>query len=220
MADLARDKNVIGVAYTYSEPSIWFEYVLKTSQVVKSNGMKNVLVTNGFINKKPLKELIPYIDGINIDLKAYNPDFYQRICGGKLKPVLENIKYLRDKVHIEITTLLIPGLNDSTEELEDMFQWLNSLDPDIPLHITRYFPRYRLNLPPTSIDELKEAYDLAKRYLNYVYLGNINLDQGRDTVCPHCGQVVIERNIRVINRIKDGRCPWCGQEIKGEFRNK
>lgn len=162
----------IGIAYTYSEPLMWFEYVLETARLVKAAGMKNVLVTNGYINPKPLKELLPYLDAVNLDIKAFTQDFYHQLCQGHLRPVLSSAKLFAENCHLEITTLLITGHNDNLEEITKLVQWIAQLDRRIPLHFTRYFPNYKLQLPPTSLDSLQKAKELAEQYLEDVFLGN------------------------------------------------
>lgn len=163
----------IGLAFTYSEPLMWYEYVLDTAILAKEAGLKNVLVTNGYINTKPLKELLPYIDAVNLDIKAYTNGFYNDVCKGKLQPVLESAKLFAEHCHLEITTLIIPTLNDSEEEIRDLASWIADLDPDITLHLSRYFPNYKMNLPPTPKETLYKIKDVASEHLSNVYLGNI-----------------------------------------------
>jgi len=168
-------KDNIGIAFTYNEPSIWYEYVLDTSKLLKEKAPDKsiVLVTNGYINQEPLKNLLPYVDAMNIDLKSYSNKFYKDICGGNLKPVLETIETAAKSCHIEITTLLVSGENDNLNEVEEIAKFLSSINRDIPLHLTRYFPRYKLDNPATDIDFMKKAENTAKKYLNKVLLGNI-----------------------------------------------
>lgn len=163
----------IGIAYTYSEPLMWFEYILDTAKLVKEAGMKNILVTNGYINPKPLKELLPYIDAVNLDVKAFTDEYYGTNCSGKLEPVLHSAQLMAQSCHLEITTLLVTGLNDSPQEIEMLAQWIASIDKEIPLHLTRYFPNYKMKLPPTPIDTLYLAKNAAEQHLDNVFLGNI-----------------------------------------------
>ncbi len=215
---LALEKDVIGIAYTYSEPSVWFEYVRDTAKLAKENNLKNVLVSNGFINKKPLEELIPFIDAANIDLKSIRNQFYHKYCQGQKEPVIDNIKLLNDYIHIEVTTLLITGLNDSKEEMEELFALLKDINPEIPLHLSRYFPAYQMDEPPTPIKKMKKAYKLAKTYLKNVYLGNVNISDSSDTYCPDCNErLIIRSGYYTKNKIKEGLCPHCGSEIYGKF---
>ena len=170
---LERQGN-IGIAYTYNEPSIWYEFVLDTAKLAKENGLLNVLVTNGYIGKEPLRQLIPYIDAMNIDLKAFSDKFYRELVKGGLEEVKETISEAAHDCHVEITTLIIPGWNDAPEEMEEMAKWLSSLSPDIPLHLSRYFPQYEMtDRPPTPLNTLTELKGIAERHLNYVYLGNV-----------------------------------------------
>ncbi|PKM90593.1 MAG: AmmeMemoRadiSam system radical SAM enzyme [Firmicutes bacterium HGW-Firmicutes-12] len=163
----------IGIAYTYSEPLMWFEYVLDTAKLAKEAGLKNILVTNGYINQEPLRELVPYLDAVNLDIKSFTEGFYQKVCGGRLSPVLSNARIFAENCHLEITTLLIPDLNDSVEEIEKLTTFIAEIDKNIPLHLTRYFPNYELQKPSTSLDILYKAKEIADKYLAEVYLGNI-----------------------------------------------
>ncbi len=163
------------IAYTYNEPTIFAEFVKDTAVLASKNGLKNIFVTNGYMTKECLDFLGKYIDAMNIDLKSFNEDFYKRICKAKLKPVLKTIKeaYKR-KIHIEITTLVIPGENDSIKELEKIAKFISKIDKNIPWHISRFFPMYKMKFKePTEIEILKKAYLIGKKYLNYVYLGNV-----------------------------------------------
>lgn len=169
---LAKDRESIGIAYTYNEPTVWYEYVLHMSQRVKAAGMDNILVTNGYINEEPMKTLLPYIDAMNIDLKAMRMGFYKNICGGDLEPVLKTIERCVGHTHIEITTLLIDGLNTSKDEIEALCKWIAALDPNIPLHLSRYFPNYKMTLPKTRLETLAMARDIAVKHLKNVHVGN------------------------------------------------
>lgn len=211
---LAKDKDLSGVAYTYSEPIIWFEYLLDTAKLVQEAGMKNVLVTNGLINPEPLQELLPYIDGFNIDLKAFTNDFYQKMCQGYLEPVKQTIESANQASLVEVTTLLIPGLNDSEDEIEELVTWLAGIDEDIPLHFSRYFPKYKLEGEPTPIETLVRAKEIAEKKLNFVYLGNLQEEKYRNTYCYECGQLLIKRGWRGVRiNLNENSCPQCGVEI-------
>lgn len=170
---LAQKNQSIGIAYTYNESSVWYEYVYHMAKRVHANGLRNVLVTNGFISEQPLLQLLPYIDAMNIDLKAMTPDFYQNICHGALAPVMESIKLCHGKTHVEVTYLLIDGLNTHEDEIEHMAKWLASIDPNIPLHLTRYFPNYHLDIPMTSYETIQKASAIARTYLKHVFNGNV-----------------------------------------------
>lgn len=165
----------VGVAFTYNEPSIWYEYVYDCSKLLKQTNPNKavVLVTNGYISQEPLIKLLPFVDAMNIDLKSFNSDYYKRLCEGKLTPVLKTIETASKECHVEITTLLVSGENDRLEEVEQIAKYLNSIDSNIPLHLSRYFPNYKLENPPTDVEFLKKAGELASKYLNRVILGNI-----------------------------------------------
>lgn len=164
----------IGIGYTYNEPSIWYEYIYETSVLAKEEGMLNILVTNGFINEEPLGKLIPFIDAVNIDLKAFDNTFYKNVCKGSLEPVKRTLVNISPKCHVEVTALIIPGLNDNLEEIEDMARWLAMLSPEIVLHLSRFFPNYKMkDIAPTPLETLRNARDRAVKHLKYVYLGNV-----------------------------------------------
>lgn len=174
-AQEAGRQGSIGVAYTYSEPLMWYEFVWQAAQEVHKAGLKNVLVTNGFIRAEPFARLLPFIDALNIDVKGFTGEFYQKIVKGAFAPVLAAAEavYHAGK-HVEITTLLIPGLNDGAEEVAALARWLaESLGPEVPLHFSRYFPNYRMDLAPTPLDTLEKARNIALKKLKYVYLGNV-----------------------------------------------
>lgn len=204
----------IGLAYTYSEPLVCFEYILEVSKLAKKEGLKNILVTNGFINPRPFKELLPYLDALNIDLKSFNQDYYKNICQGELEPVKKIIKLASRDCHVELTTLLLDGLNDSKQEIEYLSLWIKDLNPLIPLHFSRYFPNYQMNLPPTSIETMLECKKIAQKYLPYVYLGNLG-EEGQVTLCPSCGKIIVKRwGYKVeVNNLEKGRCTNCGSEV-------
>ena len=170
----AKGYNSFGIAYTYNEPFIWYEFVLDTARLAKTAGLENVLVTNGYVNMEPLEEMLPLIGAMNIDLKSFNEDFYVRICRGRLKPVLDVIKRSAKSCHVELTNLLIPTLNDSESDIRKMVGWIyDNLGDKVPLHFSRYFPCYKMDLPATPVATLKMAERVAKEKLKYVYLGNI-----------------------------------------------
>lgn len=164
----------IGIAYTYNEPSIWHEFVLDTARRVKDLGLDNILVTNGFISREPLLELLPYIDAMNIDVKGYTASFYNEVCKASLENVKQTVELSAQRCHVEVTTLVIPGLNDSVDEIGKMSQWLASISNEIPLHLSRFFPNYKMqDRPPTPKDTLIKAREEALKHLKYVYLGNV-----------------------------------------------
>ncbi len=164
----------IGVAYTYNEPAIWYEFVLETAKLVKEKGLVNVLVTNGFISEEPLEELLPYIDAMNIDVKAFTGEFYKKYCRGGLEHVKRTVERAARNCHVEVTTLVIPGLNDSPEEIGELARWLSTIGRDIVLHLSRFFPNYKMSrTAPTPLKTLEMAQKSALEYLDHVYLGNV-----------------------------------------------
>lgn len=218
VAELAlerRTDDCIGVAYTYNEPLVGYEFVLDTARAVQDAGLQNVLVTNGEINPEPLGELLPYIDALNIDVKGFTEEYYRELCGGRLAPVLETARLAKRQSHVELTTLLIPGKNDAPEELKALVDWVaDELGEDTPLHFSRYFPQYRLNLPATPLETLEMAREIALRRLKFVYIGNAWELGEADTRCPECGKLVIERRgYQVESQLVDGHCPECGARI-------
>ena len=172
--DKAKECKSFGIAYTYNEPFIWYEFVLETAKLAKEEGLENVLVTNGFVNPKPLEEMLPFIGAMNIDLKSIDDEFYRKYCKGSLEPVLRTIKTSAGACHVELTNLVIPGLNDSEENFKRLVDWIyDNVGADVPLHFSRYFPCYKLDQPLTSKETLEKAYKIAKKKLKNVYLGNI-----------------------------------------------
>ncbi|MGE5552576.1 MAG: AmmeMemoRadiSam system radical SAM enzyme [Betaproteobacteria bacterium] len=218
VVELARERvneGCVGVAYTYNEPLVGFEFVLEAARAVRRAGLKNVLVTNGEINPEPLAELLPYVDALNVDVKGFTEEFYQELCRGKLAPVLRTVETAAARTHVELTNLLIPGKNDSPDEVTALVEWVaERLGPDVPLHFSRYFPQYKLDLPPTPLQTLREAAAISRRRLNYVYLGNVGGAEGSDTLCPKCGAAVIRRHGYSVRSLLRGReCPVCGYAL-------
>jgi len=213
LAEYAGNHHSIGVAYTYTEPLMWFEYILQAGHLVHRRGLKNVLVTNGYLNPEPLAELLPLIDAANVDLKSMKPDFYKKICKGRLEPVLENIRAFHAAgIKLEITNLVITDLNDTAEDFETLADFVRELSPRIPLHFSAYYPTYRMDNPPTPPERLLEAYTVARRQLDYVYLGNTRLPDKSDTFCPACGARLIRRSGYETEMVglDDDRCRKCG----------
>jgi len=218
---LSRTKN-IGVAYTYNEPTVFFEFMIDTARLIKSAGLKNVMVTNGFINSEPLNELNKYIDAYNVDLKAFNIDFFKKQTKSTLEPVKEaliNIK--KAGKHLEITNLVIPTLNDSESEFDSMCRWIaNNLGKDVVLHISRYFPTYKMTIDQTSVNQMIKLVEIAKKYLDFVYLGNVMLDNGNNTFCNSCNELLISRSgyfTKNISVDKSGNCSKCGNKVFNYF---
>lgn len=204
----------VGIAYTYNEPTIWYEFVYDTAKLAKERGLKNVLVTNGFIEEAPLKELLPFVDAMNIDLKAPNEAFYKRLCGGRLEPVLRTIEMANSSCLVEVTNLLVTGENDSDEDIRLVVDLICGIDPLIPLHFSRYFPQYKMSNPPTPLPRLYRAYEIARERMPYVYLGNVWEERYETTYCLNCGRPIVRRRGYTIVDIKlDGkRCVYCGAE--------
>lgn len=214
---LAKAKDSIGIAYTYNEPSIWYEYIMHISKKIRAQGLKNIIITNGFINEKPLKKLLPYIDAMNIDLKSIEDSFYKSYCKGSIDPVIKTIELAHESTHIEVTTLLIDGENSSLEEMGRLAKRIAKIDPAIPLHISRYFPAYKMQIPATNIESVIEAGKIAKEYLEYVYIGNIwGVDN--NTYCPNCYNKLIDRqNLGQITGVEQGNCKKCKYQINIKY---
>lgn len=173
IVELALEYKLPSISYTYNEPTVFYEYVLEVAQLAKAKDLKNILVTNGYIEEEALKELLQYIDAINIDLKAFRNDVYKSFCGGELEPVKKSIQLASQYCHVEVTSLIVPEMNDDLHQLSELFQWLASLDRKIPLHLSRYYPRYKYHKPPTDIGFMEEVKHEAKKYLLNVHLGNV-----------------------------------------------
>ncbi|WP_277997655.1 AmmeMemoRadiSam system radical SAM enzyme [Thermanaeromonas sp. C210] len=218
LVEKARDLDTVGIAYTYSEPVVWFEFVLDTAGLARERGLKNVLVTNGFIRPEPLRELLPVIDALNIDVKGYNKEFYRRVIRGDYEPVLQTARLAREAgCHIELTTLLVTGMNDDLGELEELVKRIrDELGESTPLHFSRYFPHYKLHLPPTPRETMERAWEMARARLHYVYLGNIEHPRASNTYCPRCGSLVIRRRgytVSPAGLTGEGACGRCGEKL-------
>lgn len=218
LVTLCKRYDSIGVAFTYTEPLIWYEFILDTAKILKENNLQVVLVTNGFINPRPLREILPFVDAMNIDLKSMNNEFYKTYCSGLLEPVKQTVTTAASETHIEVTNLIITDLNDTKVEIEELIDFVASVDPEIPLHFSRYFPVYKMNKPPTKPETLKMAFDSAKQKLSYVYIGNIQIPQTHNTLCPSCNAQLIKRtgyHTLIENITSNNTCKECGQLIKG-----
>lgn len=212
IAELAHRNGSVGVAYTYNEPMIWFEFVLECAVKIHGKGLKNVLVTNGFVNREPLEELLPHIDAMNIDIKSMDPGFYTRISKGKLQPVLDTCRRAKDACHIEITNLIIPTLNDSDELIGKLVDFVAELGRETPLHFSAYYPCHKMRIEPTPTGTLRKAYEIAREKLDYVYLGNIRDADAGSSYCPDCSRLLVKRDgysTSVIGMDGD-RCSGCG----------
>ena len=219
VVDIAIDRGIKLIAYTYTEPTIFFEFAYDTAKLAHKHGIKNVFVTNGYINPEPLKKIAPYLDAVNIDLKSMSDTFYQKLCGAKgVGPVLETIKLAHKlNIHIEITNLLIPGWNTSEAQITELCRWVADLDKKIPLHFSRYFPVYKMSVEPTPIETLEIAYKIGKaKGIEYVYLGNVSVGK-ENTYCPSCNALIIERDAgkRIKQNLNKGKCTKCGYNIYG-----
>jgi pyruvate formate lyase activating enzyme len=220
LVDKVKRSGCKSIAYTYTEPTIFYEYAYDTAKLAHSEGLKNIFVTNGYITEEALKEIHPYLDAANIDLKSFSDSFYRNICGAKLKPLLESIKLYKELgVWIEITTLIIPTLNDSEEELKKIASFIKEeLGAGVPWHISRFYPMYMLiELPQTPLETIQKIKKIGKETgLHYVYEGNVPYE-GADTLCPKCGEILIKRMGYNIfeNRLKGSHCKNCNFKVDG-----
>ena len=205
----------VGIAYTYNEPLVGFEFVRDCALVARGQGLVNVLVTNGFVRPEPAAELLPLIDALNIDIKSMDDGFYREYCGGRLQPVLDfAVQAAAAGCHVEVTNLVIPGLNDGDGMVERLAEWVSdSLGRGTPLHLSAYRPQYKMDIPPTPVSTLQDAFAVCGRRLDYVYLGNVVSREGNDTRCPQCGETLISRLgcATRITAIAQGLCTNCGR---------
>jgi pyruvate formate lyase activating enzyme len=222
LVQYALQKNCKTIAHTYTEPVIFFEYMLDCAIEGKKHGVPNLMISNGFIQEKPMRELCKYLGAVKIDLKAFTEKFYKEICDGELKPVLNTLKVLKDEgIWYEIVVLIIPTLNDSSKEIGEMSQWIvKELGPDVPVHFSRYYPTFMLkNIPPTPPETLHRARKVAlDKGIKFAYIGNM-ISDAENTYCPSCGKVLIER-LRYSVRVKGlnkNKCKFCGEIIPGVF---
>ena len=216
--ELAKENNVESISYTYNEPTVFIEYMLETAKLAKDEGIKNVIVSNGFTNPEPLNEMSKFIDAANIDIKSFSESFYKYICGASLAPVLKSIKTLHEAgVWLELTTLLIPKKNDSPKEIEQISKWiLDNLSEDTPFHLSRFMPMYKMkNIEATPKKTLLKAKGIAEKHLRYVYLGNISTETGSNTYCPVCKTLLIERDYYNIKKLIVGKECKCGHAFDG-----
>jgi len=206
-----------GIAWTYNEPTIWFEYTYDSAKLAKREELYTIYVTNGYISEDALNEIAPFLDAANVDVKAFSDSFYKKISGAKLEPVLETCERMQEKkIHLELTYLIIPGYNDSEEEIKKFSEWVVDLNASAPVHFSAFYPAHlMLDVPPTSIETLEMAHGIAKEAgLEYVYLGNVPGHEYENTFCPDCGELLIERTgYHVRKRISKPECPECGRSI-------
>jgi pyruvate formate lyase activating enzyme len=224
IAETAKKHHCKSVAFTYNDPVIFAEYAIDTAKQCHRLGIKTVAVTAAYISPLAREEFFQHLDAANIDLKAFTNEFYQKLCQGKLKPVLDNLIWLRENTSVwfELTTLIIPGQNDSEEEIQTLAKWVcDHLGADTPLHFTAFHPDYRMSeLPSTPVNTLKKAREIALTAgLNFVYIGNVHDDHDSSTWCPQCGELLIGRNWYVLGdwNLKNGTCKSCGCKIPGLF---
>ena len=213
LMELAGKNGIASIAYTYSEPVIHFEYITECAELAHSKGIKNVLVTNGYLNPSPARELLSLMDGVNVDLKSFTEPFYHKI-GGRLEPVKEFIRLASELTHLEVTTLVIPGENDSEKEIMKIAGFLADLDTNIPLHLSCYYPVYKYKTPATSISSVLSLAKSAEKFLNFVYPGNVGLKE-INTFCPKCNNTIVSRKGYSVSTsgITDGKCSKCGNII-------
>lgn len=218
---LARSYGCRSISYTYTEPTIFFEYAYDCAKLAKEEGLANIFVTNGFMTGEALEAIDPYLDACNVDLKSFREDFYKKVCQAKLQPVLDSIRLMKKLgIWVEVTTLVVPGQNDGEAELRSIARFIAETDPSIPWHISRFHPDYQYtDTTATPLETLRQARSLGKEEgLHYIYIGNV-LGESEDTLCPACGKPVIRRqgfHLSELN-LKDSSCPGCGQSIIGKF---
>jgi pyruvate formate lyase activating enzyme len=222
IVERAVHSNSRTIAYTYTEPTIFFEYAHDIGKLAHEKDIKNVFVTNGFMTEEAIVKISPCLDAANVDLKSFSDEFYKKYCGARLQPVLDSLKKMKEVgIWVEVTTLIIPTLNDSDEELQNIAQFVYSLGAETPWHISRFHPQYEMtNLPPTPVATLHKAAQFGKQAgLKYVYTGNVPGDEMESTFCFHCGNILIERYGFYINKINldKSTCPRCGTPLDGIF---
>lgn len=217
----AQQRQCRSIAYTYTEPTIFYEYAYDTARLAKEQGLSNIFITNGFMTPAALDTIRPYLDACNVDLKSFRDTLYRDICRGRLEPVLDSIRHIKELgIWIEVTTLVVPGQNDSKEDLGKMARFISSVDQNIPWHLSRFHPSYQYDdSMPTPLETLHMAREIGRNEgLKFVYIGNVP-EENPDTVCPFCRETLIRRGPLTVlqNRVKDGRCPSCGKQVAGIF---
>ncbi|MGD9129217.1 MAG: AmmeMemoRadiSam system radical SAM enzyme [Candidatus Woesebacteria bacterium] len=221
IVSLAEENNCHAIAYTYTEPTIFFEYAYETAKLAKKKKMKNVFVTNGYQTPETIEMMTKVVDAANIDLKAFSDDYYRQVCGARLQPVLDSIKLMWQKgIWLEVTTLIIPGKNDNPAELQQIAEFLASISPDLVWHVSRFHPDYKmLDAKVTPTETLSKAVELGKKAgLHYIYIGNAPEIKFENTRCPNCQKLLIQRSgFLVENYMKANFCPACGEKIAGVF---
>jgi len=221
IAASAQSQKVPVIAFTYNEPTVFTEYLTDIARLAKKKNIRSVIISCGFMNEEPLKEMCEVLDGIKIDLKGFSEDFYHKVCSAELKPVLRSIKQVsKSKTHLEIVNLVVPSLNDSDKMLNELADWIiGEIGPDVPIHFTRFHPDYKLlNLPPTPIATLERAREIAmSKGIHYAFVGNVPGHEGNNTYCPKCKKIVVKRSGMFTSEIhlKNGKCEYCSYAIAG-----
>ncbi len=224
VVSIAKDNNWPVIAYTYTEPTVFYEYMLDTARLGHAEALRSVVISAGYINQEPLRQLCSAVDAIKIDFKGFSEDFYRQVCSGELQPVLDTMKCIQQQgVHLEIVTLVVPTLNDDTDQLRGLCRWIvEELGPNVPLHFSRFHPLYKLtHLPSTPVTKLEEAHQIAlEEGIHYPYIGNVPGHPADNTYCHNCGEMIIQRlGFAVLeNHVVDGRCAYCGQTIPGVWQ--
>ena len=224
IVELALRGDCQSISYTYTEPTVFMEYALDVAKIAKDKGLKNVYVTNGYMTEEVLNEVYPYMDAANVDLKGFTEEHYQNVCGARLKPVMDTIRLMKQLgVWVELTTLIIPTINDSEDDLRRLAEFIVSIGREIPWHVSRFHPTYKMNnLPPTPVQSVIKARQIGLEVgLRYVYTGNIQGDDGENTYCYNCGKVLIERigyNIGQVH-VKSSKCSFCGADVDIELED-
>jgi pyruvate formate lyase activating enzyme len=224
IVSLAGQYKAPSIAYTYTDPIAYYEYAYDTSRLARQASVRNVLVTAGYCNPEPWRDLLEVTDAARIDLKGMSDDFYRKFCSGTVGPVQQClVDAVAKGVHVEVINLIIPTLNDSQDDIRKLAKWVRTnLGSDIPLHFSRFFPQYKMqHLPPTPLETLDIARQIAmEEGLSYVYIGNIRSEEGENTYCPECHKMLIKRQGYVVvqNNLKDGCCPVCGRKIYGVWK--
>lgn len=217
--ELAKNHNCRGIAWTYNEPTLWYEYSFDVAQLAKKSGLYTVYVSNGYINKEPLEKIAPFLDAVNVDVKSFSDDFYKKVCNARLQPVLDTCEYAKKLgIHLELTYLVIPQRNDSVQEISKFCEWVvESLGADVPIFFSRFQPYYKMkDSMQTPIASLKNCFEIAKKSgVNYVYIGNVIDEQYENTMCPFCHSVLIKRHgyVTEIVGLSNGKCIQCNTKI-------
>ncbi|KYK26550.1 radical SAM protein [Euryarchaeota archaeon SM23-78] len=221
VVERAASSGCKSIAYTYSEPTAFYEYMYDSSKLARAQGIKNVWITNGSMNKDALLDFCQYLDGANVDLKSFDEDIYNKLNAGRLKPILETLKTLKEQgVWFEITNLIVPTWTDDYDMIKEMSEWIyKNIGPDYPVHFSRFNPMYKLtHLPPTPTTTLEKARQIAlDAGIKHVYIGNVPMHSANNTYCSKCGKILIERKGYQVkqNNIESGACKFCGEEVKG-----